>query len=485
MNDFIFSLMLLGAVSSTDTSLPFWATANQWGLMPENSGALAVMQARTEFDDSRTFQWRWGTSLAANDYPNDLDPSSSPYHFMVDELYGSLKWKVFTLDLGMKHRDLDFYGSDRRLGSLSQTGGHLAECGNARTMPGYLVTLDPVAIPFTGKHVYLLGTYGDYKTIDNRYVPDALVHRMQIGFKFKTGERLSFDFLLDHYAIWGGKHPEHPATVNLDNYFRVATGRHAGADGTMSDQINVIGDHGGAELFKAEYRGDGWRAVAQHDIPYADGSGMGFQNFPDGVNTLYFGWDDKDRWISDIVYEYTYTKCQSGPYNGEKFDEEGHCLTPKGVKTTGGDNYYNNGDYKSGWTHFGRPICDPLFFPVGTHAGTWTSARVIYGCENTRFAAHHFAVSGKLFKVSPYRLMLTYSQNYGTYKIPYAGESAWDKPKHSVKETPLKQFSMAFNGSYDSVAGIKGLSIIYGLYADRGELLQDSFGATLGLRFTL
>ena len=32
---------------------------------------------------------------------------------------------------------------------------------------------------------------------------------------------------------------------------------------------------------------------------------------------------------------------------------------------------------------------------------------------------------------------------------------------------------------------LKGLTFTYGLYADKGELLPDTFGATLGLRYSL
>ena len=45
MNDFILSLMLMGALS-TGESLPFWMTSNQYGLMPEHNGALALVQAQ-------------------------------------------------------------------------------------------------------------------------------------------------------------------------------------------------------------------------------------------------------------------------------------------------------------------------------------------------------------------------------------------------------------------------------------------------------
>lgn len=104
MNDFIVSLMLLGAMSSSDDYLPYWMTTNQYGLMPERNGGLALLQARTQFDESKTIQWRWGSSMAVNTFDNPLDPSSSPVHPIVDQLYGSLRWSKFTIDFGMKHQ---------------------------------------------------------------------------------------------------------------------------------------------------------------------------------------------------------------------------------------------------------------------------------------------------------------------------------------------------------------------------------------------
>ena len=485
MYDFITSLMLLGAIGSTDAYLPFWMTANQWGLMPERSGSLAVLQARSEFNPDNTLQWRWGSSLAVNNYTNPLDPEGAPTHLMVDELYGSLKWKVFTLDAGWKHRDLDFYGADKSLGSLSVTGGHVVESGNARTMPGYLITLDPVAVPLTKGRFFIYGAYGDYKPLEERYVADPLIHRTRIGFRLKAGERLTFDGLLDHYAVWGGVIPGFgEMKVNLENYLRTVTGRPAGADGPNMDRQNVIGDQGGSENFRMSYKGDGWTAVLQHDIPYNDGSGMGFQNFPDGVNTLSFSWDDKDRWLSDIVFEYHYTMYQSGTYQDEHFDENGQKYRVPGSKTTGGDNYFHNGEYKSCWTSYSRLIGDPLILPKGVHDGTWTSAKVNLDLENTRYTAHHLGLGGKLFRKHPYRLMLTRSVNYGTYSKPYKGESQWNHDWGTVDEEGLVQWSAAFNGLFEHLFGLKGLTGLYGVYLDRGELYQDSFGATLGIRYT-
>ena len=167
MNDFILTLMLLGALSSGPV-MPFWATANRFGIMPDANGEIGLVSASTQFDPSQTLQWRWGASLAAgydsyspvmdmslasgNEGPGTEGSGSDGTRIMLDELYGSLKWKVFSLDLGMKHREQDFMAGSASqgaafLGSLSTTAGNILWSGNARSLPGYSLNLEPVAIP--------------------------------------------------------------------------------------------------------------------------------------------------------------------------------------------------------------------------------------------------------------------------------------------------------------------------------------------------
>ncbi|MBQ6284205.1 MAG: hypothetical protein IJK70_05375 [Bacteroidales bacterium] len=495
MNDFFITLLLMGALSSGD-SLPFWMYSNQFGLMPESSGALAVARMGTEYDPSHALQWRWGASLAAN-YGSPVilseakDLGKERFSPMLDELYTSLKWKSLSLDLGMKRFGLDYYGAgSESLGSLSSTGGHIIWSGNARSMPGYTLNLAPVPVPFTGERVKFFASYGDYRTLDNRFMDGTLVHRTSLGLDIKITERLDFHGVLDHFALWGGKSDKLEMPVTLGNYFRVVMASEASENGTRSDQINVIGDQRGSELFRLNWRGNGWKISAQHDIPYDDGSGMGFQNFPDGVNTLWFGFDDKDRWISDLLYEYHYTMYQSGTrHDRPTTDEEKQHLDPSDEYhynrhiIGGGDNYFNNGEYRSGWTYYGRTIGNPLIVPKGTHTGTWTGREVVLGVENNRLKAHHFAIAGKLFRKAPYKLMLTYSQNYGTYSRPYTGESQWGKDWGTVKETPLHQVYAAFMGEIPGL--LRHFTITYGLFADKGDLIPDNFGASIGLRYDL
>lgn len=492
MYDFVVSMMLLGAVSQAG-SLPFWACANQFGLMPQDNGALAVLSAGTSYDNSKTFQWCWGASVAANRYDDNLSPESSPYHLMVDELYASARYKCLSIDLGAKHRDRLFLASGQTLGSLSTSSGHIIESGNARSMPGITLNLEPVAVPFTRGHLLISGSYGDYKTLDNRYMAGALIHRMRGYLRYKFNDNWYIRAGLDHYALWGG-YNEHvtDVPVTLENYLRIITGRSAGASGSLSDQINVLGDHGGAEHLSAGYNNDKWSLTFQLEKPYNDKSGMRFANIPDALYTLHFGFADKDRWVSDVLLECHYTFWQSGTlHDREATPEELPKLDPndwygsRGRIVEGGlDDYFNNGEYNSGWTYYGHAIGSPLMVPEGTRDGTWTSARVVHGIEDSRVKALHFGIAGKLWRRAPYKLMVTGSLNYGAYGKPYIGKSTmgtgWKWWQPNTIDQPLKQLCASFTGE---VPIVRGLCATYGLYADYGSLLPSQAGATLGLRY--
>ena len=483
MHDFVFSMMLLGALS-TGGNTPFWAASNQYGIMPAVNGGLGVMQAYVPFDESKTFQWRAGTSLAANYSPVDpLNPESSPFHPMVDELYAGLRWSVLRMDLGMRHRDREFLGSDPLLGSLSATEGHIIESNNARTMPGVCFSLEPWGVPFTKDHLLISGDWADYTTIDDRFVQGALVHRLRAYVRYDTRKHFYIQVGLDHYALWGGtpNDPRYaPIDVNLSNYFRICTGRSASASGSLSDRMNCLGDHGGAEQLRMGWREDAWDLTFQWEKPYSDKSGMRFNNIPDGVYTLHWSLKDKDRWITDALVEFHYTMWQSGTVHERETDADGKQIEwYPGFNIFGMDNYFNNGEYKSGWTHFGRMIGAPTFFTEG----------VKYGIRNNRYKAIHFGLSGKLFRKAPYRLMLTMSENYGTYSSPYVGKSSahsgWNWWEPNTIDQGLKQLSAAFTGYVPLRLGSRhSLDIVYGLYADAGEVFSKNFGATAGVRYT-
>ena len=66
MNDIVTSILLMGAMSSGG-NLPFWAVSNNFGLMPQGSGGLAIVQAYSQPSPSAgPFTYQWGASFAGN-----------------------------------------------------------------------------------------------------------------------------------------------------------------------------------------------------------------------------------------------------------------------------------------------------------------------------------------------------------------------------------------------------------------------------------
>ena len=459
MDSLLVTLLMLASVGGPDGQ-PFWATANRNGLMPESSGALLWVQARKPYDTDRTLQWRAALSLAAR------SEAADPFSCLVDEAYAGIRWKALSVEAGLLHRAPDFV-AEPGLGSLSATSGNVIWSGNARSMPGYTLSLDPVAIPYLGGRVLLEGSFGDYRTTDTRQVQGALVHNTRFRFIFKLSQRLEFRMGLDHFAFWGGtsRDPEVGVfPVSFKNYLRMLLGRSA-LTGSLQDQFYVLGNQLGGECFRFDWRGEGWRMAFQHDIPYEDGSGMGFQNFPDGVNTLWFGWDDKRRWVSDLLYEYHHTTWQSGPVHDAMMGGEY-------VIFGGRDNYFNHAEYRSGWTSFGRVIGDPLMLPEAP-VPLGAEGSMIPGIRSNRFRAHHFAMAGALFRVAPYKLMLTWSNHYGTYDAPLREDGS-----------PLGAFSGAFMGEIPlPLKQGTRMRLTYGLYGDAGPLTGNRLGASIGLRY--
>ncbi len=90
------------------------------------------------------------------------------------------------------------------------------------------------------------------------------------------------------------------------------------------------------------------------------------------------------------------TTARNSGRNGKQ-DPNSHFY---GRKVLGGcDNYFNNGEYRSGWTLYERVIGSPFMTP-GLSGGI---TRII----NNRVIAHHIGMKGMAWQTTPYKLMLS------------------------------------------------------------------------------
>ena len=469
---------LYGA-GATSEALPFWAVTGKNGVFPDSRSAFVVAGADLVYETAPGVDIYAGMKFSGFFTPAAFSGvNSSPvikgflpserngsvaWNAVLNELYVGAGWKMLRLDLGIADREPEY-------GGLSLTGGDIVWSGNSRSMPGYNLQVNYFEVPGTRGIFSVKANYADYKMIDDRYVDGPMLHNKSLFFKFRLFPRLHLQLGLEQWSMWGGISPVNgPQPATFNDYLRVVCGMRGGSDATESDQVNVLGDHRGRELIRLDWEGDAFTVSFAHDIPFEDGSGMGFQNFPDGVNTLFFSFKDRKKWVADILYEFVYTKWQSGPYHDtgadpDRQDEEWHVLG-------GCDNYFNNGEYKSGWTCFGRTAGLPLFTPVPvSEDGT------VLGICNNRVVAHHLGIGGMLGTKVPYRLKATYSRNYGLYyqTLPESPGSE----RYFFDSVPW-QLSLALELDIPRFVRNLPVSLSIGAYGDIGELYEDSFGLIL------
>lgn len=444
-----------GVYSASGIS-PFWTQAGRRGLFPQTNGALMIAGGNIAYSTSAGVNLYSGLSLAGLAEVSD-------WKAVPDELFLGVGWKMLRLDVGMKSREYLFDG-------MSLTGGNITYSSNSRNLPGVNLHTDYIYLPARKKVFGFKFSYGNYLMEDNRYVQHTKLLERSLNVKFALHERVDLILELELWSQWGGISPDYgsqPHTFN--DYVRVFFCMSGGSDATLSDQINVLGNHLGRELIKVDWRADKFKMSFMHDIPFDDGSGMGLQNFPDGVNTVMCSFNNRKGWVTDLIYEFVFTKWQSGEVHDRPVKDDEVPNMPNGHILIGGcDNYFNNSCYLSGWTYYGRTIGLPLFTPMP--AG---DDGIVLGVSNNRVAAHHFGIGGMIASRFPYRFLFTYSRNFGCYSQRLA-----------VFDSVPEQFSVALKGEWPCISKHFPISVGLGLYADFGKVLPDSFGVTLRFSYS-
>lgn len=442
----------LSGQQATGHTLPFWATAGKYGIVPDSRSSLFQAGIFSDYRPFKSVQWAFGTSMAGY-------LAEDKNRIIPDELYLSVKWKKLCLNLGMQHPEEDYEG-------LSSQNGNIVFSGNSRPQPGYLLKSEYIPFPLTKEILAFRFELGDYTMIDKRYVDRTRLHHKSLYLRITLRHCINLHVGLEHWAQWAGKSPIYGRQPNsLKDYIRIFCALAGGEDATLSDRLNAQGNHLGREHLRIDYNTGKNTLSFYHDIPYEDGSGTHFSNFPDGTWGICLLTHDKIKWINGIMYEFIYTKKQSGPRHdrpatGEEMSHQNPNSQSYGRVIIGGnDNYFNNGEYRSGWTYYGRTVGTPFITPKACNG-----EGITLGVFNNRITACYLAVKGYLAKKLPYKLRLSYTKNYGTYISPLAG-----KPE---------QFSFSLETAILRKTGFP-LNLDLGLYGDYGKFLGNNSGISL------
>ena len=433
-NDIGYMVEAQGSFSKGKT--PLWLNANRHGLssLERNNGYLrAAITRPLSADSARRWAIGYGADIAV--------PVNYTSSFIVQQAFVEARWLHGVLSAGAKEYPMEL--KNNALSSGSQTLGI-----NARPVPQVRLALPEYwQLPFGHGWLHLKGhvAYGmmtddnwqhDFTKKQSKYADRVLYHSkagyLKIGNEYSTFP-ISIEMGLEMAAEFGGR----PYSVDKDgNMVRVPTegglksfwnafipGGQDAADGMYA---NKAGNQLGSWVMRVNYDRELWRLSLYADHFFEDHSQMfllDYNGYGSGnewnvkKSRRYFMYSLKDMmlgaelnlkygtWLRDIVFEYIYTKYQSGPYNHDRTQNISDHLS-------GVDDYYNHSVY-TGWQHWGQVIGNPLFrSPIYNTNG-------VIDVRDNRFWALHLGISGAPTERLAYRILGTYQEGWGTYEKPF------------------------------------------------------------------
>lgn len=398
------------AALSSGEHTPFWLVNNRHGLSSlTRNNAYLRLAAFHDTDTTRRFSWGAGADLAlALRYGAPI---------FIQQLYGEVRFRCLNAMAGSKNFDSEL--SSPLLGS-----GGLMYSGNARAIPQVRVGIFDYADVWGCKGIFSVkgymayGKFTDDKWIeqwaspDFKYTTGTLFHSKAIWFRFGNPSRfpLQGELGLEMATEFGGTlHQgghEYRMPHGLAAWFKAFLPLKGGENSAIEDQKNVEGNMLGTWNFSLSWipKGD-WRVKIYYQHFFEDHSMMTFDYiWKDGL----YGIEatlPRNKFVSDIVYEFLYTKDQAGAVYWDSKPEISE-------QVSGRDNYYNNYAY-NGWQNRGMSIGTPFILsPIynANHRLSFLDNRVV---------AHTLGFCGAPTSQFSYLAKFSYSKNWGTYDNPY------------------------------------------------------------------
>ena len=418
--------------TTSGDNTPLWLNANKYGLssLETTNGYFRAGVFRPMDNDTlRKVSFAYGADIAVT--------SHFTSRFVIQQAYGEMKWKRGLLTIGSKEQPVEL--RNQQLSTGPQTLGI-----NGRPYPSVRVALPEYwDIPFTKGWVGIKGhvAYGmqtddrwqrDFTDEQSKYTEHTFVHTkagyLRIG---KPEHTVTAELGLEMGCQFGGKSHQFDNGIHtiLENDASPRGFLHAfvpaGGDSGEGNYKNKEGNHLGSYLLRVNINRPTWRLSFYGDHFFEDSSQMLFfeydgygkgEKWNEWVDSKWFLYDLRDmmlgaelhlkhqKWVTDVVAEYLYSKHQSGPVY--------HDRTPSLSDHIGGmDNYYNHYIH-TGWQHWGMVNGNPLY-----RSPLYNSDKTIRTLNN-RFVAWHLGISGQPVAGLSYRLMATWQQGLGTYDQP-------------------------------------------------------------------
>lgn len=358
-----------------DEDLPFWMHVNRDGRIDQNSAnALNYIEGNIQLFKNSIFEIESGGSITSR-------YSSSPSIFF-DKAYVDIKAYNFKLTAGRFIDPLAMKEDELSTGSFMYSR-------NATPIPKIAFSTDGfVGVPGTNNIVRYNGLFAHGWFENDRYVKNAYLHEKYFYLSIKYA---FFDAVggIVHNVQWSGESQSiGQLPTGWQTFWEVITATGSSEETAPGgEQSNAVGNSVAAYDFSLGLYFDNFDMRAYRLFYLEDKVSTRFRSPWDGIWGLTIK-PKNNSLIRNIIWEHNNTKRM------DSYDFE-----PRGTAS-----YYNNGIYRTGWTYEGRVIGNPMLLTDGT------TERPIY---NNIIIAHHFGLSGSLSNAVNYKMLYTFSRNYG------------------------------------------------------------------------
>jgi hypothetical protein len=257
--------------------------------------------------------------------------------------------------------------------------------------------------------------------------------------------------------MWGGTHPRFGGLPSsFSDFLKVVSGRAASGNAPVNETSNVIGNSVAAYDFKAGINFDQFRLKIYRLFYLEDKVALRFRSPWDGMWGAGIEFENQKGIVTALLWEHMNTKRQNS-WIGDP---------------TGRSGYYHNGVYRSGWSYEGNVLGNPLIL-IGPNEHFEGRGEI----SNNMIVAHHLGIKGSPSNRLSYKILFTYSRNYGT--VIMQGE---EPPFTPLDELRIDQYSVLLNGSYKLIPE-HGISAVASVASDIGKLYsKNRWGMQLGLK---
>ncbi|MBO0951337.1 capsule assembly Wzi family protein [Fibrella forsythiae] len=463
----------LGSYLPVQGEIPFWQRANQYGIVPRSNGnqfdPITTLRGGIRVDyygkpitklDSlravrRRVDWGWGVDAVLNSANMNRDVA-----IIFPEAYAKVAYRGVELYAGRRREIVGLVDSTVSSGSYIWSGNALPPLKIQLGTNGWR----PLG-SFLSINAFFAQGWFEYE----RFIKGSMLHQKALYLRLgKPSWKVWLYGGMNHQVQWGGNNETLPGQfirnsqlpASFHDYIDVVLGNSLGnrtLDSTKYspfDSGNRIGNHLGTVDLGMTIRTRAFDVLLYRQSIYEDGSLFYLSNIEDGLNGLRIQNKrptHRRLRLNKVVFEFLNTFSQGG----DTFENE------EGSKR-GRDNYFNHGQYRDGWSSFGRTIGTPFIAPSTDLAARFPAA---FFTNNNRIHMYHIGLAGTLAPRVGFIGKFSYSQNAGTYDVPFTAT----------------QFS-GFVGLVSQLNWLGGTLLSTTVAYDKGDLYPENLGLYVSLK---